>query len=483
MIRQLGGGLHVLPLASGLFAASIACTTTVPYASVEPLPVPEQGTLFPWVRVFDGDAMLGHMDVLVQGDSVTAVAPAGSLDPAAVGRVVVCDDCTLLPGLIDLHIHPEVDGSAPWHMHLPQPLDHGRAYLHAGVTTVLSAKGGPGQRTFERAAERGSPPVPHLYSSGPSLTGVGSHPVPLLQDTVPWPAKGIAVRLQPTAGSAAEARAEVQRVAATEAPPFFKIYFDSFPMGSPHMEPWVMRAAVHEAIAQGMRPVVHAGTAQDAVDAAEAGAELLMHAPFGSLLTERQAERIAATEVAFLPTLRAFSWPVELMQGEVTDFERHGVAQEIRAAFDAVPEGYAQTTGMGQWMQDFGTITETLRANAATLSQAGVPLLVGTDCGVSGVFPGAGLHAELDALVDMGLSPTEVLHAATAANADFLDPERSFGRIAPGQRADLLLVQGDPTEDLAAVHAIRGVWLEGVELRRIGVDGHPEEDISRRGDF
>ena len=375
-----------------------------------------------------------------------------------------------MPGLIDLHVHLEVDGAAPWHRHLLQPLDNGRAFLYAGVTSVLSAKGGPGLELLQNAQAKGHPPVPHVYSAGPSLTAPGSHPIPLLRDTVPWPARGLAVRMQPVASTAAEARAEVRRVAATESPPFYKVYFDSFPAGSPHMQRWVMQAAVQEASALGMRPVVHAGTAQDAVDAAEAGAALLMHAPFGSRLTPRQVERIAATRIAFMPTLRAFSWPVELMQGQITDFERASVAPALIAAFDAVPPGQDRD-GIGLWMQDFGSTTATLRANAALLIQAGVPMLVGTDCGVSGVFPGAGLHAELRALVAIGLRAAEVLQAATARNASFLDPAGGFGHVAPGQRADLLLVQGDPTQDIAAVDHILGVWLEGVELHRIGLEG------------
>ena len=450
--------------------ALIAACTPLPTTSVRALPQPADGTVFTAIRVFDGDRVLGPRDVLVVGPSITEIGPANTLTPSADTRVVQCEDCTLMPGLIDLHVHLEVDGAAPWHSHLPQPLDNGRAYLFAGVTTVLSAKGGPGQQSLERARAKGVPTVPHVYSSGPSLTGDGSHPIPLLRDTVPWPAKGLAVRMQPAASSAEEARAEVRRVAQTEAPPFFKIYFDSFPQGSPHMEPWVMQAAAQEAIAQGMRPVVHAGTAQDAVDAAEAGAALLMHAPFGSLLTPRQVERIAATDVAFLPTLRAFAWPIEQTRGEISDFERDTVAPAILEAFTQMPDGYAERDGMGQWMQSFGAVTDTLWANTELLIDAGVPMLVGTDSGVSGVFPGSGLHAELAALVYMGVSPIEVLQASTARSAAFLDPTGSFGRVAPGQRADLLLVQGDPSVDIEAVDAIRGVWIDGVELERIGLD-------------
>ena len=81
------------------------------------------------------------------------------------------------------------------------------------------------------------------------------------------------------------------------------------------------------------------------------------------------------------------------------------------------------------------------------------------------------MHAELRALVHMGVEPIEALRSSTGRSADFLEPNGSFGRVAPGQRADLLLVQGDPSVDIEAVDEIRGVWIDGVELERIGLDG------------
>ena len=105
-------------------------------------------------------------------------------------------------------------------------------------------------------------------------------------------------------------------------------------------------------------------------------------------------------------------------------------------------------------------------ANLRRLLAGGARLFVGTDSGVHGVFPGASIHHEMRRLVQLGMSPTTVLTAATAAPAAFLDPTRSFGRIAPGQRADLLLVRGDPTTDIDALSEIEEVVLGGVRLRR-----------------
>lgn len=101
------------------------------------------------------------------------------------------------------------------------------------------------------------------------------------------------------------------------------------------------------------------------------------------------------------------------------------------------------------------------RESVRLLHEAGVPILAGTDHAAHGVF----IHRDLEVLVQAGLEPAEALTAATAA------PAAAFGltdrgRIAPGLRADLLLVQGDPTADIKATRAIRRIWKAGVEVDR-----------------
>jgi imidazolonepropionase-like amidohydrolase len=96
----------------------------------------------------------------------------------------------------------------------------------------------------------------------------------------------------------------------------------------------------------------------------------------------------------------------------------------------------------------------------ARLHDAGVPLLAGTDSPVPGVAHGASLHRELELLVDSGLSPSEALMAATYTPAhEFGLHDR--GRVAAGLRADLVLIKGDPTSNLRALHDIEGVWSGG----------------------
>ena len=95
------------------------------------------------------------------------------------------------------------------------------------------------------------------------------------------------------------------------------------------------------------------------------------------------------------------------------------------------------------------------------LERGGARLLLGTDTGVPCQWPGPALHLELRELVKLGIEPLVALRSATSAPARFLDPAGSFGRVAPGQRADLLLVEGNPLEQPDALAHPRGVMVRG----------------------
>jgi imidazolonepropionase-like amidohydrolase len=106
-------------------------------------------------------------------------------------------------------------------------------------------------------------------------------------------------------------------------------------------------------------------------------------------------------------------------------------------------------------------------SGVAEMDCQGVTILAGSDSPNIGHFPGASLHVELHDLVEAGMTPGEALRAATVDAARFLAADAAdFGEIAPGKRADLLLVDGDPTASLDAVDRIRAVFLGGVKLER-----------------
>jgi len=104
------------------------------------------------------------------------------------------------------------------------------------------------------------------------------------------------------------------------------------------------------------------------------------------------------------------------------------------------------------------------------LSSNGVPVLAGTDLGSLLIYPGFSLHDELQGLVDqVGLMPVEAIRAATVAPPQFFNAA-NWGRIANGQRADLVLLEGNPLEDIRITRRIRSVVLDGKYYDRSTLD-------------
>jgi imidazolonepropionase-like amidohydrolase len=115
-----------------------------------------------------------------------------------------------------------------------------------------------------------------------------------------------------------------------------------------------------------------------------------------------------------------------------------------------------------------GPVYEPARESVAAFHAAGMPIIAGTDANAVPFSPssppfGASLHQELELLVDAGLTPAEALNAATSVASDHFDLD-DRGRIAPGLRADLVLLDADPTADIAATRRIRGVWIAGTRI-------------------
>lgn len=134
----------------------------------------------------------------------------------------------------------------------------------------------------------------------------------------------------------------------------------------------------------------------------------------------------------------------------------------------------AQARGAGNHYAAF------MKKVTGALHEAGVPLMAGTDAmGVPLMVPGSSLHHELRLLVESGLTPYEALRAATVTPAGFVGRQDEFGTITAGQRADLLLVGGNPLEDVAHLRAplgvmARGRWLTREELQQTLATLHPD---------
>ena len=437
------------------------------------LPPPETAvlpppTVFRGVRVFEGteDELTPPIDVLVVNGRIAAMgavkAPAGAAVVDGAGK-------TLLPGLIDCHVHlGGGDGEPPWAAGIPSAEAQAAALLYSGVTAVIVAGNEGDTAALWEDIQSGDLAGPRLYRSGKIVTAEGGLPVPLYEAALPWLLEGVFLsRTVHQAGDPREAAAAARDDLEYLRPDFVKVVYDSLPPGAPHLSRASLVAIVEEAKHYEKRVVVHVSTPKDAVEAAEAGAALLMHVPWDGALDRAQADALAYTGVPVVTTRSVFTALRHTFDGTKTfsALERAVMKPGTEEAFRAPRDGWVAEGFPPGYVAALPAFDRAVGENVKLLREAGVPLLAGTDAGLPGMFHGPALHEELAALVALGIPTAEVLRMATALPARFLEAGATFGVIAPGARADLLLVEGDPLADIRATQAIAGVWQGGRRVR------------------
>jgi imidazolonepropionase-like amidohydrolase len=301
------------------------------------------------------------------------------------------------------------------------------------------------------------------------LTASGGHPVGVLRLFLPFWLRWYAIpRYAIEVDTPAEAAAAAERVADLGAD-FLKIIVDRIPPEAPRISEESLRAAVHSASSRGLRTVAHIGTTADAIDAARAGVAAWVHGVYRERIPDERIAEMAAFGIPMAPTIVVFE--ALSRRGEAarqaTRLERETVPAEVLAAFGDPPADSEQAKFFARSAQALAQQRSNWRDNVRRLHAAGVKILAGSDM-QSGVFPGPGLHRELAHLHESGLSNLEAIRAATLEAARFLEErdDPSFGIVAVGKRADLLLVDGDPREDLAHLARIRAVVVRGILVER-----------------
>jgi imidazolonepropionase-like amidohydrolase len=190
-----------------------------------------------------------------------------------------------------------------------------------------------------------------------------------------------------------------------------------------------------------------------------AGVDVVAHVPADAELDKTLVERIAEAGIVVGPTLAT----IENTLGEPGGA---AVVADPRLA-EALGDAWARrlTSDAPGWHGRQMPPYSRAEDNVRRLADAGVTLLAGTDAPNPGTVFGASLHRELELLVRCGIGPAQALAAATA------EPARVFGladrrRVAAGQRADLVLVSGDPLTDITATRAIERIWRGGIACDR-----------------
>lgn len=394
-----------------------------------------QAVAFQHVLIFDGTKILPHDTVVMQNGAITAIGDATIIPPDA--DIIDGTGQTLLPGLIDAHTHI-IFGTA-----LKQALIFGvttELDMFTDYHVIQSLK-------QQQHGDSGSS-IADLRSAGILATAPGGHGTEY----------GLPI---PTLTKPEEAEAFVEARLA-EGSDYIKIVYDdgsTFGFTTPTLDKATMAALVEAAHKHGKLAIVHIMSYAQAYDALEVGADALAHlfvdcspdADFGRFVAEKQA--------FVIPTLTVLESVCGIPTGASLATDSHlqpYLSKEDKAYLQRSFSGFAANAS-----QHYTAAEETVRQ----LKAAGVPILAGTDAPNPGTLHGASIHRELELLVQAGLTPTEALAAATSVPAAIFGLA-DRGTLVPGLRADVLLVQGDPTQDITATRAITGIWKEGVHLNR-----------------
>jgi imidazolonepropionase-like amidohydrolase len=391
------------------------------------------------VRVFDGATVAERQTVVITQGRIAAVG-ASSVDVPADAEQVSGEGRTLVPGLMDAHIHLPV-------FPVTASADALQQSLSFGVTTsiVMGSAFSQFVARLKALQTADAPEMSAILSAGILATVPGGHGDPGQTGGGGFPAL--------SGPGQADAFVAARLL---EGADFLKIIFDDtsgwFPTQKlPTLDDATVAALASAAHARGRIAVAHIGSERYARGAIAAGVDGLAHLFPGATVSLDFGAFAAKYGVFVIPTLSVLY--AGCGRPDAPEFVKDAETMKlVKPSF----RGFLETV-------DSSPRFSCVAAQQAIrqLATARVPLLVGTDVPAPGTMYGVSVHKEMEHLVEAGLTPTAALAAATSAVATaFRLTDR--GWIKPGLRADVVLVDGDPTTRIRDTRRIVAIWKRGV---------------------
>jgi imidazolonepropionase-like amidohydrolase len=378
-------------------------------------------TIYRAARMIDGisDTVIRGGCVVVEDGRILEIGKDPGTPPGATP--VDLGDATLMPGLIDAHVHLVWNASGLPHdvvfresrsMTVLRTAQHARQHLRAGVTTVRDTGSTDAIAVdVARAVEAGIVPGARIFAAGRVIAMTGGHAHVLGREADGPDAVRQAARAEMKGG------AHLIKVMASGG-----VYGFSEEPGMPQYTVEEMRAAVEEAHKTGRKVSAHAYSVQAITNALDAGVDCIEH---GSYLTPELAERMVREAKFLVPTLVTYQ-----------------TGCDFGAALGTPPT----------LMRKYDEVRRASRAALQVALRAGVRIAAGTDCGSPG-NPHGNLPEELRLMVEVGAAPMQAVRFATSAAAELIGCTDA-GTLAPGKRADLLAVAGNPATDITALKKV-----------------------------
>lgn len=405
-------------------------------------PALAQRTLIHCGKLIDGkgDKAIERMTIIVEGKTIAQVKK-GFASPSQHDVLIDLKDHTVLPGLMDMHVHLEGQSSPKSYLNRFTKNKADVAYdaavyaertLMAGFTTVRDLGGSGVNISLRNAINAGKVPGPRVYTSGKAIGTTGGHADPTngyREDLAgdPGPKEGVingpydarkAVRQRYKNG------ADLIKITATGG--VLSVAKDG---SGPQFTGDELAAIVETAQEYGMITAAHAHGAEGMKRAVKAGITSIEH---GTMMTPEVMELMKSYGTYYVPTISAGKFVAEKAKQE-------GYYPAL-----VVPKAIA----IGPQVQD----------TFAKAYKAGVKIAFGTD---AGVFPHGENGKEFGYMVEAGMSPMEAIKSATMISATMLGIQNDTGTIEPNKWADLVAVEGDPIQDISLMEKVSFVMKEG----------------------
>ncbi|WP_113906802.1 amidohydrolase family protein [Aliidiomarina celeris] len=382
------------------------------------------------VQIFDGEKVADASFIEVQDGMIVALHNA---QPESDLAFIQGNHQWVMPGLIDAHVHA-------WGGALEDNLAR-------GVTTVIDMFGDPrflaqhkpkrSNREFSNQAD--------LFGAGLLMTAPQGH--------------GTQYGIQVSTLSHADQAMSLISERIHTGSDFIKIVYthkDASYAHAPSISKTELEASIQAAHAQNLMAVVHISDARSAMDAVQAGADGLVHSFFDEVISDELLALMKDSGVFIIPTMVVYEGMLRGSINERALFSNNDLNIE-RSARATLSRTFNNT----EFPVHFYT---NLLETTQKLHSAGIPVLAGSDAPNPNTAHGWSLIIELMLLEEAGLPAHAVLSAATQQPAlAFNLPER--GMIAPGMRADILLLQNSPFEQLDTLLAPKGIWKNGYRVK------------------
>ena len=396
-------------------------------------------------RVIDGTGAPAHIaTVVIRADRIVAVSDRAETPPDA--RVLDASGQTLLPGLFDLHTHLNASGTSS----VDDLGKNLKAYLACGVTSV---------NDYSVYGEMLAPLREMMRSGilqGPKVNFAIRFGTPEGHGTE----FGWGDYFTQMVSTPAEAHVAMQRILPYK-PDVIKAFTDGWRYGRAgdltNMNLETLSAIVEDAHKAGIKVFTHTVTLNGAKIAARAGVDVLAHGVGDAPVDDELIALLKKSGTGYVSTLATY----EPQTGRTLSPR---LVQLLRPEDRAYVQKTAQREGVPSLDTPVTRRWSFLKENVRRLSEAGIPIGVGTDAGVASTYHGWATLHEMELLVDSGLTPLQAITAGTGTSARLVGEDNERGTIAVGKIADLVLIKGSPDQRIDDIEHTAFVFLGGKQL-------------------